>query len=93
MSATSSFYNTNAIKLAEQYDSLKFESVHQSWCAYWPESGCSVLDVGAGSGRDAEWFFERGCSVVAVESSKSLRQLGRQNTSPKINWLMILYRA
>ncbi|ERB67319.1 hypothetical protein N779_00770 [Vibrio coralliilyticus OCN008] len=87
MSSTASFYEKNAIKLAKQYDSLKFESVHKSWSAYWPNSGVKVLDVGAGSGRDARWFSERGCSVVAIEPSQYLREIGKQNCSDKVVWL------
>ncbi|PAU39208.1 SAM-dependent methyltransferase [Vibrio coralliilyticus] len=87
MSSTASFYEKNAIKLAKQYDSLEFESVHKSWSAYWPNSGVKVLDVGAGSGRDARWFSERGCSVVAIEPSQYLREIGKQNCSDKVVWL------
>lgn len=84
MSATISFYDKNAILLAQQYDSLAFESVHQSWSQYWPTSGLTVLDVGAGSGRDARWMSERGCSVVAVEPSIRLRNLLQQSCSEDV---------
>lgn len=87
MSATASFYEKNAIQLALQYDSLTFESVHQSWADYWPKSGDSVLDVGAGSGRDTRWMREQGCEVIAVEPNDALRQIGQQGTNPEITWL------
>lgn len=35
---------------------MAFEVVHKSWQAYWPLEGDKVLDVGAGSGRDALWM-------------------------------------
>lgn len=87
MSATASFYQKNALQLAEQYNSLEFEIVHQAWSVYWPESGTSVLDVGAGSGRDVRWFFNRGCSVVAVEPAAGFRHIGKENSSDDIVWL------
>ncbi|OLQ85659.1 SAM-dependent methyltransferase [Vibrio ponticus] len=87
MVLTSSFYDKNATELAKQYDGLDFESVHQSWKRYWPQSGASVLDIGAGSGRDAKWMSEQSCEVVAVEPSDALRQIGKHNTGPDVTWL------
>lgn len=87
MSSTASFYQHNATQLAQQYDSLEFESVHQSWAAYWPKSGDIVLDVGAGSGRDARWMSKQGCEVIAVEPSASLRDIGNQSCSEQVVWL------
>ncbi|MEF1283950.1 class I SAM-dependent methyltransferase [Vibrio sp. M250220] len=87
MSATTSFYNNNASKLAQQYDSLEFESVHQSWTEYWPQSGDVVLDVGAGSGRDARWMIAHGCEVYAVEPSTRLLEIGNYNCSEQVVWL------
>lgn len=87
MPETAIFYDLNALELAEQYDSLDFETVHQSWQSYWPKSDVRVLDVGAGSGRDARWLTSQGCSVVAIEPAKALRELGISNSSSEITWL------
>ncbi|MCW8334087.1 class I SAM-dependent methyltransferase [Vibrio paucivorans] len=87
MDVNLSFYDRKAAQLAEQYDSVDFESVHNSWRSYWPLSGSSVLDVGAGSGRDAKWFDSHGCKVVAIEPSAGFRQLGQQRTSTEVHWL------
>ncbi|MFS1421632.1 class I SAM-dependent methyltransferase [Shewanella sp. 10N.286.48.B5] len=87
MKSTSLFYSQNAIELAEQYNSLDFKSVHQSWKLYWPESGSNVLDIGAGSGRDAKWMNEQGCEVIAVEPNNALRQIGLQSAGPEVTWL------
>ncbi|WP_027697191.1 class I SAM-dependent methyltransferase [Vibrio litoralis] len=86
MSQTIAIYNENAAQFVEQYDSVTFESVHQSWQEYWPQSGSNVLDIGAGSGRDSRWFVNQGCSVVAVEPCDNLRQLGQQNSPDSIQW-------
>lgn len=87
MSATTSFYEKNALLLAEQYDSLDFEVVHRAWSAYWPNPETTVLDIGAGSGRDAKWMNEQGCDVIAVEPSDALRQIGQQSTGLDVTWL------
>ncbi|MFH0265004.1 class I SAM-dependent methyltransferase [Vibrio rumoiensis] len=86
MSKTLDIYNENAPQFVEQYDSVTFESVHQSWLEYWPQSGYKVLDIGAGSGRDSRWFVNQRCSVVAVEPCDNLRQLGKQNSPDSIQW-------
>lgn len=86
MSQTIAVYNQKSAQFVEQYDSVTFESVHQSWQEYWPQSGYNVLDIGAGSGRDSRWFVNQGCSVVAVEPCDNLRQLGKQNSPDSIQW-------
>lgn len=87
MSVNISYYDKNAVELAKQYNSLSFELVHSLWCQYWPEKGSNVLDVGAGSGRDAEWFSQQGCSVVAIEPASALRHLAISNASSQILWM------
>lgn len=87
MSINTSFYNKNAVQLATKYDSLAFENVHDSWSMYWPCRDAKVLDIGAGSGRDARWFAKQGCSVIAVEPASEFRQLGTSNSSSQIQWL------
>ena len=59
-----------------QYNSVSFETVHTSWQEWWPKNGQTILDIGAGNGRDAQWLNERGCEVVAVEPADALRTLG-----------------
>lgn len=87
MSSTSNFYNQNASSLAEQYNSTTFENVHASWQAFWPNAGDRVLDVGAGSGRDAKWMMEQGCEVIALEPAVSLLELGKVKTGDLVTWL------
>lgn len=87
MCFTSSFYEKNAIELANQYDSIEFESVHYAWKKDWPKKGKNVLDVGAGSGRDAKWFAKHGCNVLAVEPAETMRKLGEENTPVEVTWL------
>ena len=81
-------YEQNASQLVTQYESLAFEDVHAALLDLLPQPGATVLDVGAGSGRDAAWFASRGYDVVAVEPSDAMRNHGRAlHPSPRIHWL------
>ncbi|MDQ2068992.1 class I SAM-dependent methyltransferase [Natronospira bacteriovora] len=64
------WYDQRGKNVAEQYKRLEFPEVH-NWLLYLlpkPE-GSVILDIGAGSGRDAVWLAERGHEVVAAEPS------------------------
>ncbi|MCG7488041.1 class I SAM-dependent methyltransferase [Vibrio sp. Of14-4] len=87
MNSTLHFYHKHAMRLAKQYDSLEFETVHRSWSTFWPKCGANVLDVGAGSGRDARWFAAQECSVVAVEPCKKFLQLAKKSSTQPICWV------
>ena len=83
-----SAYNAAAPQLFDGYERMPFGSVHREVADLLPDSPCSVLDVGAGSGRDAAWFAERGHNVVAVEPSADMREAGsRRHKSSRIRWL------
>lgn len=49
-------YELHASRLVEQYESLSFQEVHAGLLDLLPPPGGTVLDIGAGSGRDAAWF-------------------------------------
>jgi len=71
-------YSANAGRLAEVYEGIPFENAHGAWLHFVPHTKSLVLDVGAGSGRDAAWFADQGHEVVAVEPAERLRELGRK---------------
>lgn len=74
------FYSENTDSLVSQYDSVPFESVHSDWLKYLPSNG-TVLDIGAGSGRDARYMSDCGLKVHAVEPSLALIQAAKNNPS------------
>lgn len=87
MSENTAYYTKNAEALANQYNSVSFESVHQDWLNILPKEGMA-LDVGAGSGRDARFLASQGLSVVAVEPSAGIRELAlRYDTRHQVHWL------
>ena len=90
MNKTLDIYHQGAALFAQQYDALSFVQVHQSWQQFWPDNGM-VLDIGAGSGRDALWLAERGCQVIAVEPAADLLRIGQSKTAEhsvsRVQWL------
>ena len=55
---------------------------------FFPPSRCRVLDVGAGSGRDAAALVGLGHSVVAVEPMKAFIEAGKRlHPSVDIEWI------
>ena len=81
------WYDQNADKLAEQYESVDFEQVHQRWIHLLPQPG-TALDVGAGSGRDAAWLTDKGWQVVAAEPSPAMQAEGRAaHPAASIYWV------
>jgi len=71
-------YDQKAEQLVSQYESLTFEHVHPALPTMLPPPGATILDIGAGSGRDAAWFAAKGYDVVAAEPSEAMRTLARQ---------------
>lgn len=80
-------YDSDATALVREYEEVSFENVHAPVLKWLPRSPAWVLDVGAGSGRDAAWFAENGHHVVAIEPSRGLRAVGKaRHRSSSIKW-------
>lgn len=71
-------YGANASVLAAQYESITFADVYRDLLHLFPVHPCAVLDIGAGSGRDAAELSRRGHQVVAVEPTAELRHEGQR---------------
>ena len=86
------FYHQHARHLADLYDSLPFEQLHQGWLAQISQPGLA-LDVGAAAGRDSRWLASAGWQVVAVEPAAAMRELGihtlqaQTNIREQVEWL------
>jgi SAM-dependent methyltransferase len=81
-------YEKHAPRLVEQYESLSFQELHAGLLDILPLPGATVLDVGAGSGRDAAWFAENGYDVIAVEPSDAMLAHARKlHPSSRIRWV------
>jgi SAM-dependent methyltransferase len=81
-------YASEADDLFARYESLKAEDVHRAVLHLLPTAPARVLDIGAGTGRDAAWFAAQGHQVVAVEPTGALRQRAMLlHPSPRIIWI------
>jgi len=95
------FYNDNAIELAEQYLSKTFDEVHESWSQFLPSiienPNARVLDLGAGSGRDAKHLAElaakshnteNNIQILAAEPATKLSAIGKKTTKDfNVKWI------
>ena len=72
----------------DQYFAYNPDELHRIWAKDLlsnrkPGTAC---DIGAGSGRDANWLAKQGWEVVAVEPSK-LIELGRETSHSRVSWI------
>ncbi|MEU7222521.1 class I SAM-dependent methyltransferase [Streptomyces chrestomyceticus] len=82
------YYARSAEALAERYESLRFETVHEHFLPLLPAAPARVADIGAGTGRDAAALAALGHEVTAVEPVPELRRVARRlHPSPAIRWL------
>jgi SAM-dependent methyltransferase len=81
-------YAEQAERLIAPYESLAFADVHAPVLHLMPRTAAHILDIGAGTGRDAATLAEMGHSVVAVEPTDELRSFAMAlHRSPRIEWL------
>ena len=67
------WYDQHAATVATDYEAHDPMVLHGWMLDLLPPPGL-VLDVGAGTGRDAAWLAGRGLDVIAVEPSQRLRE-------------------
>lgn len=82
------FYDRAAARFADIYESTTFDQVHAGILGILPTTLADVLDVGAGSGRDAAALAQRGHRVTAVEPSVGLlNEAMRRHAGESIRWI------
>lgn len=81
-------YANEAPDLLKTYEKIPAEEVHRKVLHLIPKPPARLLDIGAGTGRDAAYFASLGHRVVAVEPVDEMREGGRRlHPSPAIEWL------
>jgi 2-polyprenyl-3-methyl-5-hydroxy-6-metoxy-1,4-benzoquinol methylase len=81
-------YGDEAEALTLQYESVAFEVAHRHSLHLYPVKPSRILDVGAGTGRDAAALASRGHEVYAVEPTQALRNFGeKHHAESSIRWL------
>lgn len=79
---TLNYYEENAAQLFDQY-----ESIESGIAAYFQASfpvGGTIIDIGAGSGRDTRKLLELGYDAYGVEPTEAFRNLA-QSRQPSLN--------
>jgi RimJ/RimL family protein N-acetyltransferase len=86
--ASNAGYGAHAAEVARRYESIRFEELHRGVLHLFPTRPCDVLDIGAGSGRDAAALAKQGHRVVAAEPTLELRSEGmRLHAALPIEWV------
>ncbi|MFE2725562.1 class I SAM-dependent methyltransferase [Kitasatospora sp. NPDC059327] len=81
-------YAEAAEQLAAQYEEVTFAQVHRELLPLVPGTPSAVLDIGAGTGRDAAALAALGHRVVAAEPTAELRRIGRRiHADSAIRWV------
>lgn len=81
-------YAEEAPELLKRYESISFADAQRSVMHLIPKEPSRVLDIGAGTGRDAAGFAALGHRVVAVEPTEEMRRGAMTlHPSPLIEWL------
>ena len=81
-------YANDADELFRRYEAIPAADAHRAIRHLIPTPPCRVLDIGAGTGRDAAWFACMGHRVVAIEPTDALRLPAMAlHPSPQIEWL------
>lgn len=81
-------YDKEVDALFERYESRDAAGIHEPWIHLFPQAPARILDIGAGTGRDAAWFASLGHSVLAVEPTDALRERAAiLHPAPEIEWL------
>ena len=81
-------YAEEARELLKRYESISFADTHRTVMHLIPKEPCRVLDIGAGTGRDAAGFAAMGHRVVAAEPTEEMRCGAMAlHPSPLIEWL------
>jgi SAM-dependent methyltransferase len=81
-------YGETADILVKHYESVAFADLHRDVLHLFPVAPSRVLDIGAGTGRDAASFAKLGHTVVAVEpTTELLAHAKRLHPKQAITWL------
>ena len=67
MSASNQGYEHEAPELLKRYEAMSFEAAHPDPLDLIPPPRIRVLDIGAGTGRDAAWFAAAGRAHLALQ--------------------------
>ena len=81
-------YAADAVNLIPAYETVSSERVFAPIMDWLPQLPATVLDLGAGTGRDAAWLCQQGYRIWAVEPVRVFREAGKAlHGKHAINWV------
>lgn len=81
-------YATEAPLLFERYEEFDFAQVYGPVLEFLPTEPAKIVDIGAGTGRDAAHLAALGHQVLAVEPTHELRERARlMRAALNLQWL------
>ena len=73
--------------LIQSFEAISSPDLLSHVLDFIPNSNCRVIEIGAGTGRDAAWLASKGLNVSAVEPVSEFREAGKSlHLSPLIEW-------
>lgn len=82
------FYNQNIEQCINQYENLTFNQVHGEAVENEIKTKGRVLDVGCGTGRDAQYLAATGRTVIAIDPSEEMIKYASENNNHEnINYI------
>ncbi|MFM2309703.1 MAG: hypothetical protein RLY87_1825 [Chloroflexota bacterium] len=82
------YYDQHGRTSAAIYDRVNAASLHAWMTRFLPKEPGVILDIGAGSGRDAHWLADQGHTVIAVEPSRTMREHAfTHHAHERIQWV------
>lgn len=86
--ASNAGYADEVDELFVRYEFRDPAAIHAPWADLMPTQPAKILDIGAGTGRDAAWLTSLGHSVVAAEPTDALRTRAAEvHPDPNITWV------
>jgi SAM-dependent methyltransferase len=81
-------YDAEAPVLLQRYETILFADYHRAVSHLFPPPSARILDIGAGTGRDAAGFAALGHRVVAAEPTAAMRRGAvKLHPLPAIDWV------
>lgn len=71
----------------ERSEAVSSEKLFGPFLDMFPPPPARIVDIGAGTGRDAAWLSQRGYAVTAIEPVAALREVGKNlHATDRIDW-------
>lgn len=81
-------YAEDASFLIQSFEAISSPDLLLHVSEFIPDYACRIIEIGAGTGRDAAWLASKGIDVLAVEPVSEFREAGKLlHPFPQIEWI------